>query len=200
MNLSKVIKVPATGLGEDKFVGIKIDNNRIEFHYPETFNLASEDKDLRKDIISILRSIELAKSLTRDKSSCNTKRKNEYVFPLKAFLWIINDYLTYGTYVNREKHYEERIKGKINWKKTMRNNPAISHGNVVYTKIVSERKNQTDNLLTEIYFFAYKSPLTPSAGYITFPSTSVALTTIDCSTKRNTSMPSTPNCHDHSTI
>ena len=54
MNLSKVIKVPATGLGEDKFVGIKIDNNRIEFHYPETFNLASEDKDLRKDIISIL--------------------------------------------------------------------------------------------------------------------------------------------------
>lgn len=165
MNLSKVIKVPATGLGEDKFVGIKIDNNRIEFHYPETFNLASEDKDLRKDIISILRSIELAKSLTRDKSSCNTKRNNEYVFPLKAFLWIINDYLTYGTYVNREKHYEERIKGKINWKKTMRNNPAISHGNVVYTKIVSERKNQTDNLLTEIYFFCVQKSI-DAVGWI----------------------------------
>ena len=165
MNLSEVIKIPATGLGENKFVGIKINNNRIEFHYPETFSLSSDDKELRKDIISVLRSIELAKTLTRDKSSYNNKRTNDYVFPLKAFLWIINDYITYGRYINREKLYEEGVKGKINWKKTMKNDPAISQGNIVYTKIISERKDQIDNLLTEIYFYCVQKSI-DAVGWI----------------------------------
>ena len=54
-------------------------------------------------------------------------------------------------YENREKVYERGARGKINWKKTMHSNPAISNGNVIYTEIISEKKSQTDNLLTEIY-------------------------------------------------
>ena len=67
MNLSDVKFVPATNQGDKKFVGIKIQGNEIEFHYPVSFELGKNDIDLRKDIISIIKSIELAKTLTRDK-------------------------------------------------------------------------------------------------------------------------------------
>lgn len=73
-----------------------------------------------------------------------------------AYLWIINDYLTYGRYENREKVYQHGARGKIDWKKTLHTNPAISKGNIVYTDIISEKKSQVDNLLTEIYFFCVK--------------------------------------------
>lgn len=172
MDLSEITLVPATGLGDNKFVGIKIENGHIEFHYPDTFELSSSkesprpiDEKLRKDIVLVLRSVELARTPTSEKSSYNTRRKRENVFPLRAFLWIINDYLTYGRYINKERQYEHGVKGKINWKKTMRAMPAISSGNVVYSDIVSERKSQHDNLLSEIYFYCVQKSI-DSIGWI----------------------------------
>ena len=146
--------IPSTGKVDDRFIGLRIVNNEIEFHYPETFNInLNDDKELRHDIISILRTISLAKTISSDKSSYNSKHKDKYVFPIKSFLRIINDYLTFGRYENREKVYENGIKGKINWKKTMLSNAAISDGNIIYTDIISEHKNHIDNILNEIYLF-----------------------------------------------
>lgn len=158
--------VPATGKVDDQFVGLRIFNNEIEFHYPQTYHITfDDDKELRKEIVSILRTVSLAKTLSTDKSSYNSKHKNQYIFPIKSFLWIINDYLTYGRYENRELVYEHGIKGKVNWKKTMRSNPAISCGNIIYTDIISERKNHKDNLLTEIYFFCVQKAI-DSIGWL----------------------------------
>lgn len=151
MEIKNLKKIAATGKVDNQFVGIKIYDNEIEFHYPETYQLSKDDNELRKDIMSILRTVSLAKTKTSDLSSYNSKHNNSQVFPLGAFLWIINDYLTYGRYENREKEYQRGAKGKINWKKTMHSNPVVSNGNVIYTDIVSERKSQKDNLITEIY-------------------------------------------------
>ena len=158
--------VPASGQIDNQFIGIKINQNIIEFHYPETYELKTDDdKILRQELVSILRTVSLAKTTSIDKSSYNTSYKDHYVFPIKSFLWIINDYLTYGRYENIEKKYEIGIKGKINWKKTMHSNPIISDGNIIYTEIVSERKNHIDNLLTEIYFFCVKKAI-DSIGWL----------------------------------
>jgi len=54
-------------------------------------------------------------------------------------------------YENREKQYVDRIQGRIDWRKTIRQRPVISNGNVIYTHIISEKKNQRDNIITEIY-------------------------------------------------
>lgn len=151
MKIKNIVKIPATGKEGNKFVGIRINENKIEFHYPETFNLSENDDELRKDILSILRTISLAKTTTSDSSTYNTKFKNDNVFPINSYLWIINDYLTYGRYENREKIYDKNINGKINWKKTLHTNPAISKSNIVYTDIIHEKRNQKDNILTEIY-------------------------------------------------
>ena len=165
MKINNLVKVAATGKVDNQFVGIKINNNQIEFHYPETYVLADNDDDLRKDILNILRTVSLAKTKSSDMSSYNTKHANTNVFPLGAYLWIISDYLTYGRYENREKVYERGARGKINWKKTMHSNPAISNGNVIYTEIISEKKSQTDNLLTEIYNFCVKKSV-DSIGWL----------------------------------
>ena len=141
MKIGNIELVPATGKIDNQFIGIRISNNEIEFHYPETYELSiNDEKALRKDIVSILRTITLAKTISSDKSSYHSKHSEKYVFPLKSFLWIINDYLVNGKYENREKRYEKGIKGKINWKRTMQSNPIISEGNIIYTDIISEKK------------------------------------------------------------
>lgn len=153
MKIQNLKKIAATGKMDNQFIGIKISDNQIEFHYPETYQLSEDDDGLRRDILAILRTVSLAKTRTSDLSSYNTQHNNDYVFPLGAYLWIINDYLSYGRYENREKVYQRGARGKIDWKRTMRSNPVISDGNVIYTDIISEKKSQKDNLLTEIYFF-----------------------------------------------
>lgn len=159
MEIRNLLKIPATGKQDNQFVGIKIVNNQIEFHYPETYQLSEDDEGLRKDILTVLRSVSLAKTKASDLSSYNTRHTYGYVFPLGAFLWIISDYITYGRYENREKIYDRGVRGKINWKRTMHSNPIISGGNVIYTNIVSEKKTQKDNLLTEIYYFCVQKAI-----------------------------------------
>ena len=156
MKITNLEKIAATGELNNQFVGVKISNNKIEFHYPETYQLSSNDDELRRDILSVLRTISLAKTLTSNLSSYNSKFNNNDVFPIGAYLWIINDYLTYGRYENREKTYQHGARGKIDWRRTLQTSPAISNGNVIYTDIISEKKSQVDNLLTEIYFFCAK--------------------------------------------
>lgn len=148
-----ILIVPATGEQSNQFVGIKIANNKIEFHYPETYDLSEIDNvnELRKDILSILGTISLAKTRTNTLSTYNTQYTSDETFPIESYLWIINDYLSYGRYENREKVYVDGIQGRVNWKKTFKQNPIISRGNIIYVNIISEKKNQKENIITEIY-------------------------------------------------
>ena len=157
--------IPSTNKREESFVGIRIKDNFIEFHYPETYNLSVDDKNLRKDIINILRTVSLAKTKKDTYSEYYTEHHNIASFPLSAYLWIINDYLTFGRYENKETSYNVGINGKVSWKRTMMSEPIISHGNVVYTTIVSETNKQQDNLLTEIYNFCVKKSV-DSVGWL----------------------------------
>ncbi len=165
MKINNLKKIAATGSVDNQFIGIKINDNQIEFHYPETYKLAQDDDGLRKDILAILRTVSLARTKTSDLSSYNTEHSSREVFPLASFLWIINDYLTYGRYENREKTYVKGMSGRINWKRTMRSNPIISNRNIIYTDIISEKKSQKDNLITQIYFFCVQKAI-DSVGWL----------------------------------
>lgn len=161
----KITMVAATGENNNSFVGIKAVNNEVKFFYPETYQLASDDEERRKDILAILNTIQLSKTLTSGDSSFNKKYNQVENFPIDSYWWILNDYLTFGRYENREKVFERGVRGKINWKRTMRSSPIISNGNIIYSEIISERNNYKDNLLTEIYFYCVKSAV-DSLGWI----------------------------------
>ena len=55
MKIANLEKIPATGELNNQFIGVKISNNKIEFHYPETYQLSSIDDELRRDILAILK-------------------------------------------------------------------------------------------------------------------------------------------------
>lgn len=145
---------------DDSFVGLKMRNNRVDFYYPETYDFNKTSiKDARKDILAILETIAIAK--TRSNSNVkieSTLSKNE-ALPLVSFLWIINDYLKHGFFVNREKILKRNQKGRVDWKRTLNQQPIISDGNVIYNNLVVEVKNELDNLLVEIHKYCVKKSL-----------------------------------------
>ena len=150
-----------TGCIDDSFVGIKIKNNRIDFYYPEAYNLANE-KDIntfRRDFLSIINTISIAKTLSEDRAKIETTLSGEDSFAMHSYLWIIKDFLLNGFYVNREKILKRNQRGRINWKRTIQTQPIVSKGNIIYTDIIVEVPNQTDNIIVEIHKYCVKKSI-----------------------------------------
>ena len=149
----KIILHSVTNEEQNSFVGLRIRNGEIHFHYPESYQLSdkSDKKAFRHDVVNIIRTISLAKS----KSDINTNNdsglaKNDQ-FAIMSYLWIIRDYLSNGYYRNSEKIYRTNGKGKINWKKTLETQPIISNGNVIYNNVIVEVRNDCDDVITEAH-------------------------------------------------
>lgn len=63
-----------TGNIDDSFIGLKVKNDRIDFYYPESYALSdiNDVKYFRKDVISIINTIGIAKTLSSDKAKIET--------------------------------------------------------------------------------------------------------------------------------
>lgn len=152
-NIRNFFPHKVTGSIDNSFIGIKIKNDKIDFYYPEAYDLSDIEniKEFRQDIIAILNTISIAKTLSADKTKIETSLSDTESFTLQSYLWIIKDFLTNGIYVNREKVLRNNQHGRINWKRTLQKQPIISKGNVVYTDVVVEVPNITDNIIVEIH-------------------------------------------------
>lgn len=142
-----------TGKIDDSFIGIKIKNSMIDFYYPETYDISKEDDiiNLRNDIFAILKTISLAKTFSESDDKIENKFSINGQFALMSYLWIINDYLTNGIYINREKTLKINQRGKINWKRTLNRQPIISNGNVIYNETVVEVRNNLDSIIVKAH-------------------------------------------------
>lgn len=161
LNDKNLILHSVTGKIDNSFIGIKIKNNIIEFYYPESYQLAdykSNFKEFRKDILSILGTIKIAKTLSLNKAKIESSLSNNN-FAILSYLWIIKDYLNNGFYVNREKEFKTNQRGKINWKRTMKNQPIISGNNLIYKDIVVEVRNSFDNIIVDIHKYCVKKSI-----------------------------------------
>lgn len=149
-NDKKIVLHPVTNEEHNSFVGIRIKNDEIHLHYPESYELASQDdkKAFRHDIIDIVRTISLAKSKSTPNVSNDNGISQSTQFAIMSYLWIIRDYLSNGYYRNSEKIYRANGKGKVNWKKTLETQPIISNGNIIYNNVVVEVRNECDDLIT----------------------------------------------------
>lgn len=148
-----------TGKTDDSFVGFKIRGNEIHFYYPESYRFNIESQTIRNDVVDLLKTISIAKTSSSTLSQANNTRKEDGEFALLSYLWIINDYLINGIYVNREKVYKVNQSGRINWKKTFQSQPIISDGNIIYPNLTVEVKNNIDNILVEIHKYCIKKSI-----------------------------------------
>ena len=151
---------PSSGDDNDSFVGVKIKDNNVYFYYPQTYSFNENKKDIRNDILSVLRTVSLAKTKSKEKNNYFQEKANNYEYAIDSCLWIVNDYLNNGIYVNREKNYKKNQRGKINWKKTIQNyNPIISNENIVYKDVIVEVKSNIANILVEIHRYCIKKSI-----------------------------------------
>lgn len=152
-NEKKIILHSVTNEENNSFVGLRIRNDEIHFHYPESYSIAdiSNKKSFRNDIINIIRTIALAKSRTSTNNQSDNGLASSEQFAIMSYLWIIRDFISNGYYRNSEKIYRTNGKGKINWKKTLETDPIVSNGNIIYNNIVVAVRNDCDDVITEAH-------------------------------------------------
>lgn len=157
----RIYLVRSTNEDNNAFVGVRIRNEGIEFHYPESYDISGvEDvstikdiKAFRRDMIDILHTISLAKTRSSSLQKTENGISSAKNFTFMSYLWIIRDYISNGIYRNTEKIYQNNAKGKVNWKRTLSTRPIFSNGNIIYNNLVVEVNNDCDNIITEAHRF-----------------------------------------------
>ena len=78
---------------------------------------------------------------------------NDELFQFYSMSWLIRDFIDKGYYFETEKISEISNVGKINWKKTIKNNIVfIDGGNVIYKDLVRYKNNIDEGkILSQIY-------------------------------------------------
>ncbi|WP_418553916.1 LlaJI family restriction endonuclease [Longibaculum muris] len=133
---------------------MKINDDAVELYLPTLLSVADYKKNkykFQQDILSFLKTITLSKTLEDQWINKDQKSYKHSKWPLDSYLWILEDYLKNGVYQNFIKKNCQDLKGKIDWKKTLKTQPIISNGNVIYDKIVTTKLLKSENLITEIY-------------------------------------------------
>ena len=140
----------------DNFVGIRSIDGNLQICFPLGFDI-NDDKAIRTDIkklISVL--LENNRACVLDGL---TNIKSEIVsssFPILAYKSVIEYFLSHGYYTENKSCYENNIKGKINFPKTIKKNrPLIQTNNnkssFVYTNFQVKKKMLNENeLITTI--------------------------------------------------
>lgn len=146
--------VNASGSDNDVFVGVKFNNNDVKITFPLGYDIPKDNKELKKSILSLIRTISLTKAIDRSKEIINDDLIDDFGLPIYSYLALIEDYLRFGLFYSKEKIYKEKITGRINWKRTIQKSTAvISNNNLIFMNPLIERAKNIDNVITEIEKF-----------------------------------------------
>lgn len=148
--MNKELKIKPVDKSTD-FVGIKLNNDEIVIYIPQFFR---KEENYKKDLLLFLGSISIAKTVEHEK--INKGKEENNIWPFDSYLWMIKDYLENGYYYNREKVYSNSYSGKIEWKKTLKNLPIYSSGNIIYDKFVTSRMSASNDMIAQIYKLCLK--------------------------------------------
>lgn len=162
-NSDKDIKMPEYSLRErckintnidaDTFVGIICDKGEFSVHFPLGFDVADDEKGLRKDILLMLNTISATIGRKDSQVAGKSRSFEEGGFPFQSYLFLISDYIERGYYKEKETRYTVSTKGKINWSRTIKTQKPFIQGNeAYYLKFVTRRNPLSENeLITLIH-------------------------------------------------
>lgn len=72
---------------------------------------------------------------------------------IDSYMWILSDYIENGLYSDSEKTYHQNNNGKINWKRTFKTAPFVSHNSLVYLNPIVEQNSNTKNIISEMHSY-----------------------------------------------
>lgn len=181
----KLISLKLAQGGSD-FVGIKITQSERTVTFPLGYSLEKSSlsaskikKEERSEILNLINSI----------SFCTSNKKGERVsvlngeikcdFPVKAMLFIIEDFLDKGSYyIEKETLYTKSNSGKISWNRTIKKiKPVVLESGIAFLDFIVRKSHiQENRLITEIHkYCVYKcfeifgflyTPFVPEKGLI----------------------------------
>lgn len=147
-------------LNQTDFVGLRYDGEQKKFFidFPIGYNNESlkdnsisekeKDKLLRKDILNLLHVLSGSESNNQTSRADFLSKKTENEIPLYAYLHVLNYYLKYGYYRQKEIVYKTQKSGKVAWRKTIKNiSPIVSENNIAYLDFIIKKESMTDNEL-----------------------------------------------------
>lgn len=135
-------------------MGVEYVDGKLTFRVPETFHVYEDESINRQNLLLFIKSLNLSDSIqTPEIQRSDLKGKS---WPIDSYLWIIRDYLENGYFYNREKQYSHSNQGKIEWKKTMKQMPIVSNGNIIYNNLVTSRMSASNDLIAQIYRLCLK--------------------------------------------
>lgn len=158
MIVDNLITHIATGEADNSFVGMKIIGNQIHFYYPESYHF-DKNNYTRDDFLDLLKTISIAKSSSKDISQACDSRFGKSDLALLSYIWVLEDYLKNGFYINTELIMKTNQRGKINWKKTLQQQPIISGHNVIYSSLIAEVKSPRESIIVEAHRYCIKKSI-----------------------------------------
>ena len=148
----------STGEIDNSFVGLRIIGDNIHIYHPECYSLNIDSSDFTTEALNLLQTFSLIKTLSEDKGFSYVGDSGGE-FHIEAYIWMIADFLRNGFFINQEKKYVLNQNGRVNWKRTLNQQPLVSNGNVIYKDIVVEKKVDTDDTLLRIHKYCVKKSL-----------------------------------------
>ena len=139
---------------KDYFVGIKYENESLKINFPLGYKRASTEEELKKDVLNLI-GVLSSLSDTNESFIQNQKiaHKENVVFPIHAYLYLIKDFLTSGYYFEKEVVYTKSSNGKANWAKTAKQvKPLLQDDSVFYTEFITRKVKHNENeLISQIH-------------------------------------------------
>lgn len=133
------------------FVGIQYSENDVKVIFPIGYEIPKDDDNCRLSILTLLRTISLSKSIINEEVKLNDQLKEDYAFPISSYLWLLKDYFSNGIYKSKEKIIKNNSGGKINWKRTIRQQPFISNNSISYLELFTEHNVVIEDIITQIH-------------------------------------------------
>lgn len=168
------------------FVGIKITQNEREIVFPMGYHLEKTEIDTSKiekkeraQILNLIKSISRCENFRKGQIISRLNGKNTAEFPVRAMLYIIEDFLDRGSYyTEKESLYTKDSGGKISWARTVKKiKPVVSDSGIAFLNfIVRKNRVQENRLITELHKYCVRksfeifgflySPVLPEKGFL----------------------------------
>lgn len=140
----------------DSFVGVKADTKNAVVYFPLGYQLPEDDRLLRRDIRALF-GILSTFNCKEDRVIRGKKfvQAHPVDFPIQAFLDVLDYFMENNGhyYIETEKRYKTDTRGKVDWKRTVKNQRAfIKNGQPIYTKFDVEFQSPLENeIITQIH-------------------------------------------------
>ena len=139
---------------KDYFVGIKYENEKLKINFPLGYKKTVTEEELKKDVLNLLAVLSSINDANESFiQNQKIEKKENVVFPIHAYLYLIKDFLTNGHYFEKEVIYTKSTHGKADWKKTVQKiKPFLQDDSVFYTEFISRKTQHNENeLISQIH-------------------------------------------------